>query len=978
MRELVTDAAVKAAVRGQESKTRKALEQSIGLFEGALGWTAGVFLPTGLSAAPALVGFAGKSAGMLAMKAFEEYQASTFQKQNSSTKALLLTDLRPDLMARSIAASYQKGFDLFMAAAGVGGAYVPGWPVISSGVTKIFKNFFAERVKLLEQQITALKAAQQGRTIPENEIYRRVGDRLWLDLRAELKTKLTDLATVQQIVNAAKGEPELIGLIGIGTDFAVQLGLGVVLTLFPPKPAAKIDGEDLRKVILDVVSNRNPADTIMPSTATRLTPDQIVPASVPQTDSHGRQILGYKASLSQPDAHYVKINMHGTKLWGTLTGARFTPAEPDPGAFVSREAWRDRVIGPDHYIETVRDPATGAVGESMRVDGSWHQPWPDKYHFLFIHKEDGAWEWAHAFSPTGRMDTDEFNLKAEFDRHRQWLKPFAFEAPAAVAVGFGPRKTEPMLDSWALHQFADHVAWKAADLSRTYGPQVPLKIYVEGGGNGHNAVRARIDRLRGVSEQAVEVGRARAEAVRTPLVTMLAAALDRFRYLHPGQADRLPRAEDLVATAATRGSQLAASALPSGLLKQDAGLDDDALHRQTRIWYEELTVAAPGSPATASSSLESSFHESDLDAKPTWLIDAQERMPHPTGAPANLVSDAGALAAKGAPPRELVKLAEDNPGQVYFWLSTPARQAPASEQLTQLNEVLEQFGQGRTQVTVFTKGLVSDELLTVIAPYGGALVNSAPARAGGLNVSLDNPWHVQPADRTVPRSQRPDQPSAKLDGKLADAVAKLHRDPGIARADEQFGEFVWGGLSVREQYERLTSAPATYLTQANMDLAAGMSQRVGTSMRAGIVSPLLAFGAETDVVPRYHESTAVDRPKVVISSVYELADAGVKGDVPITEKFQSMVEATGRGVAEASDRNRFDFTSALLKAVDLARAGQFTDVAAWVAENKPRLDAAMKGTWVDALGDVIKDLRTVGKAGEAQQLERVLAAVYDC
>ncbi|MEU7841625.1 hypothetical protein AB0B39_11675 [Micromonospora sp. NPDC049114] len=978
MRDLVTDAAVKAAVRGEASNTRKALQQVIGMVEGSLGWTASVFVPTGLAAVPAAVGFVGKGAGIIALREFEKYQANEFQKKNSSTKALLLADIQPALMAKSIAASYQRGFELFLAAAGFAGAYVPGWPVISAGLTKIFQGFFEERTKMLEKQIAEMKAAQHGATIPEKEIYRRLGDRLWTELRNELKQKLKNVGTVQQIVTAAKGEPELMGLINIGTDFAVQLGLGVAFVLFPPKPAVKIDGEDLRNVILDVIGNRNPADKIVPSTSTPLVPDEAIPASVPQTDARGRSILAYKASMSKPDAPYVKINVHGTNLWGSLTGTRFTPQEPDAGAFVPRQTWRDRVIGNDHYIETLRDPDTGSVGERTRVDGTWHKPWADKHHYLFVHSEDGTWEWAHAFSPTGRLDSDEFSLRAEFDRNQQWLKPFTFEPPAALAVDFGARKLEPTLNSGALRQFVDNVAWKAADLSRTYGPRVPLKIHVEGGSNGHNALRAGIDKLNGLPEQAVAAGLTRAEAVRAPLVTMLGEALARFRYLHPGQADQLPTAEDLVASASTRGSRLDASQLPDGLLKPAVGLDDDALHRQTRVWFEELTVAAPGSPASAQSSLGSSFHESDLDAKPNWLADAQEKMPHPQNAPANLVSDTGALVAKGAPPRDLLRLAENNPGQVYFWLSTPARQAPTSTQITELNEVLEQFAQGRTQVTVFTKGVVSDELLDAIAPYGGALANSAPAAAGGLSVSLDNPWHVQPADRTVPRSQRPDQPSPKLDDKLAATAAKLHRDPRIPRADEEFGEFVWGGLSVREQYDRLRSAPATYLTQANKALAEGMAQRVKTSMRAGIVDPLLTFGPETDVVPRYHEATIEERPKAVISSVYELADAGVKADVPITEKFQTLVEATGRGATDVSARNQFDFTSALLKAVDLARAGRFTDVGAWVAENKPRLDATMKRTWVDALGDVIKDLGTAGKAGEAQQLERVLGAVYDC
>ncbi|MFG1610453.1 hypothetical protein [Actinoplanes sp. NPDC049265] len=971
MRGLVTDAAVKSAVRGEESKTKKVLEKTIGLFEGALGWTAGVFLPTGLSAAPALVGFAGKSAGMAAMKVFEDYQAKAFQKQNSSTRAILLADLKPDAMARSIVASYQKGFDLFVAAAAVGGAYVPGWPMIASGLTKIFKGFFDERIKLLEKQITEIKASQHERPIQEKDIFQRLGDRLWNDLRAELKAKLTDLGAAQQIVNAAKGEPELIGLIGIGTDFAVRLGLGAVLTLFPPKPTTKIDGNDLRKVILDVISNRNPADTLAPATTTLPAPDEDIPASVPQTDSHGRQILGYNASMSRPDAPFVKVNVHGTNLWGTLSGAIFKPHEPDLGAFVSMEIWKDRVIGPDHYVETARDPETGTVAEVQRVDGSWHQPWPDKYHFLFVHQTDGTWEWAHAFSPTGRMETDEFNLKAEFDRNPAWLKHFSFEAPAAIGVSFQPRKSEPILDSWTLHQFVDNVAWKAADLSRVHGPHVPLKIHVEGGGNGQNALQEGIGKLGGLPEQAATVGLARADAVRTRLVDLLDTALDRLRYRHPKQAGRLPTAQDIVAAASSRGSQLTASKLPTGLLRQSAALDDEALHRQTRVWIEEQNLAAPPSPASAQSSLGSSFHESDLDVKPQWLATAQDTMPHPQNAPANLIGDTGSLTAKGAPPRALVKLAEEKPDQIFYWLSTQSRQAPTPKQITELNEVLEQFGQGKSQVSVFTKGVVSVELLDAIAPYGGALANSAPA-------GLENAWHVQPADRTVPRSQRPGQPTDKIDGALADSMAKLYRDPGITRTDEQFGAFLWGGLSVREQHERLKSSPATYLTQANKLLADEMAERVKTSQRAGIAGPLLAFGADTDVVPRYHESTMLDRPKTVISGVFELADSGVTGATPITEKFQTLVEAVGRGAGDVGQRNQFDFTTALLKAIDLARAGQFAEVAAWVAENKPRLDAEMKGAWVDALGGVIRDLRSVSKGTEAQQLEPVLAAVYAC
>jgi hypothetical protein len=962
MRELVTDAAVKAAVRGDESKTKKILEKTIGLFEGALGWTAGVFLPTGLSFAPALVGLAGKGAGMAAMKAFEEYQATVFQRNNSSTKALLLADLNPQLMAKSIAASYQKGFELFLAAAGVGGAYVPGWPVISSGLTKIFTGFFAERIKLLEKSITELNATQQGKPIQEKELYRRLGDRLWTDLRSELKTKLSDLGTVQQIVNAAKGEPELLGLVGIGTDFAVQLGLGLVVTLFPPKPAAKIDGNELRRVIMDVISNRNPADTIVPPTVPSLAPDEAVPASVPQTDSHGRQILGYKASKSTPGAPYVKIKVNGTNLWGTLAGTRFTPKEPDTGAFVSMATWKDRVIGPDHYTETVRDPDTGAVTEKVRVDGTWHQPWPD-FHFLFIHT-DGTWEWARAFSPTGRMDTDEFNLKTEFDRHEKWVnKDFSFEAPPALAVNYKPRATQSTQHSWETNQLIDNFALRAANLSRIHGPRVPLRMRIEGGGNGPNTFSAGIQKLMGVPEQATASGLARAEEVRKDYVARLDQALDRLRYQHPGQGNRLPKAEDLI-TASSRGSELAASKLPAGLLKQNPALDDDALHRQTRVWIDDLPASAAGTPTSAHSSLGSSFHESDLDARPNWLADAMQQMPHPQNAPGNLIGEGVATA-------EVIKLAEDNPGQVFYWLNAPARQEPTREQLDELNERLEQFGQGRTQVSIFTKGNVTTELLDVIAPYGGALAHSKPH-------GISEPWFILPADRTTPRSKLPAQPSSRIDGAMATTMATLHRNPGIARADEQFGELVWSGLSVREQYDRIKSDPAAYLTKANQDLAAGMAQRVRNSLRAGIVDSLLAFGPETDVVPLVVESPMADRPKTVVSSVYELADAGVQHTDAITGKFQSLVDTIGRSTTDAGERDQLSFTSALLKAIDEARNGQLADIRKWAETHRRLLSPAMKTKFVGALGDVAKDLRTIGRTGDAQDLELVLAAVYEC
>ncbi|HEY3505725.1 MAG TPA: hypothetical protein VGN37_23425 [Actinocatenispora sp.] len=579
IRDLVEDATYQSYLATRDDKVRDRAKKLLGYASKALNMSGPLFLPAGASFAPAAMELGTTAATMAAVKAFESWQLRHFRNGHAVGEVWLAHDDAPLTMAKAIVKGQSEAFELLMSAAGIGGAYVPGWPIIASAVTKVVQRYLNERIELAERKLAGVDPDER------KTLWRTVVDNVWRDLRSEVTEKVQDPGAFKEFVNAVRGEADVIGLVNVVSDVAVNAALGAVLALMPPKPAQPVTGEMLRAAVLGVVGMLKQGWASPSPTRADPLPAEPVPAGIAATDSEGRPVTHYRDALSDAARAYVAVTFNGRPVWGYLTRGTWTfePVRPDESAFAEMTVWHNRIPGPDHYLEL------GPDGTRTRVEGSWYRPWSGQFHYLFV-RADGVLEWAHAMAPTTRMDTDEYNVHRHFEEHPEWLRDFSWRTPDVLALDFDRAGFTPRSGTWAARQFAYSVANQlVADHEAPGGGAWRTRVHVEGGGNGRNLARSTWSQLRHEpADRAVESGQRRADATHAHLKALVTEELRRIATERGLAADDVPAlVDDVFAAPTSRGS--APSRAPG---RTTAG--DERNRRQAYVWVER-TAATPES-----------------------------------------------------------------------------------------------------------------------------------------------------------------------------------------------------------------------------------------------------------------------------------------------------------------------------------------------------------------------------------------------
>ncbi|GAA4215761.1 hypothetical protein [Actinocatenispora rupis] len=624
IRDLIEDATYESYLATRDDKVRARAKKVLEYASKALNMSGPLFLPAGASFAPAAMELGTTAATMAAVKAFESWQLRHFRNGHAVGEVWLRHDDDPLIMAKAIVKGQSDALALLMSAAGIGGAYVPGWPIIASAITKVLQRYLDERVTRAAQQLAGVDVAAR------RTLWREVLEDVWRDLTSEVKGKLKDPGTLKEFVNAVRGEPDVIGLVNIVSDVAVNAALGALVALLPPKPASPVTGEMLRSAVLGVVGMLKDGWEKPEPTGPGPLPDETVPPDVASTDSEGRPVTHYREMLSDDRRAYVAVTFNGKPIWGYLTRGswEFEPVRPHESAFADLAVWHDRIPGPDHYLQLSADGT-----ERTRVPGSWYRPWPGQFHYLFV-GADGVLEWAHAMAPTSRMDTDEYNVHRHFEEHPEWLREFGWTPGEVLDLDFDREGFAPASGTWSARQFAYSVAHQLVADHQAVGGAWRTRVHVEGGGNGRNFARSTWAQWRHeATDRAVESGQRRADAAYTTLRALVAEELRRITAERGLAADDVPAVLDGVFAAPTsRGSALHASRAPG----RSTATADDRRNRQVYVWVERVAVTPessdPPSPVVSDDGLPTTPGYADAAAR---LARVAEDLPAVTGTDRN-------------------------------------------------------------------------------------------------------------------------------------------------------------------------------------------------------------------------------------------------------------------------------------------------------------------------------------------------------
>ncbi|GGK78852.1 hypothetical protein [Mangrovihabitans endophyticus] len=518
IKQLIEDKAIRAGLRA--GNTHERAKKSLGYVSSALTAAAPLAIPAGAALAPAALELGVKAAAAASLEAFQRWQEHVYRREHSSGEALLAHDQDPLTMARAIVAKQEQAIELLMAAAGIGGAYVPGWPLISSAITKVLQGYLQERVTLAQRDLEGTTPAGQDR-------WRRAVDSAWDRLHHEVKAKRTDIGSLQQAFNTLHGDPDYLGLANIASDAAVEAALGALLAVMPPRPAEPVTGAMLRTAVLDVVGKLKTGWYTPQPTQPALRSDESVPAGVPTTDDRGRPIQAYRANYSDEEHAYVAVEFSGARFWGYLN--RFTrsfrPVRPVPAGPEVAERWFNRVLKNGRYLEL---PPEGSTAKPTPVPGQWYRLL-DLY-YGFLRESDGVLEVAGPAYATSRMSTDEHNIHLTHLRHPQWVSnTFDWDPPALLTLDFSRSEFTPVSDLWATRQFAYAIAGRLIDdHTAPHGPVARPQVHVDGGGNRH-PVQTAIVRLLTEPGPRTAPGHRRATAVQDLLARLVSEEMRRIQ-----------------------------------------------------------------------------------------------------------------------------------------------------------------------------------------------------------------------------------------------------------------------------------------------------------------------------------------------------------------------------------------------------------------------------------------------------------------
>ncbi|MDR7274243.1 hypothetical protein [Catenuloplanes atrovinosus] len=936
----IDDRVVKAVVSGEQSSLRDRAETALTYAMAVLNIGAGAAMPTGVAAAPALLGVGTTATTQLALKAIEIWQRHEYTGTHSIGEALNRHDADPTLMAKQIIASYKRGFELVMALAGVGGAYFVGWPIISAGVTQVVNGYLDN---MLERTLHRVEA-NNGATV----LNKKLLEDMLQEAYDKILEKVKSPETWKTADDAIKGNPEWFAVGGIATEVVMASLVRLITAVMPPKPLDQITGDNLRGLIMGVVDQ--PTSGITPAPTTDATDFTRMPATVAGVDHLGRRVERYAPLPSTERTARVAVRVQETLIWGDLDVATrgFTPVRPDQSAFVPQHEWLRRAVGPDHYT----------IAGGVTVRGAWYRP-PftepgSSEHvggfrpYLFI-SDQGVWEWAHPMSPTSGMDSDEYNLHQVFSAHEDWIREFSWEPPAVLAVDFASRQHTlddpahpPVHDRWALRQFAVHAAQRALHLAEVHNAGTGLlKVRIEGG--GHRSVRTR--------GNAASTAQLRAESVRDELRRLIKEELDRHR-----ATDRpIPDVESLFTDPSVTRPGDADSVSPLGHRDHLT----QAMERQTLVWLEPIgPAAAIATPPTAV----------QVHAPASWLVSATQSLLRPDGAQNLIVLTPGTDLTRVSMPKGLLAAARARPHTPVVLLDQVKDGEAVTAQRNRLALLLEQFSADRTTVVTVVPAGLDAGTKNLIGRYGGAVIH--PVVSGGSGFDLDKRYAVS-ASRTqssgrVDLGERP-AASSEITAEMFDEAVRL-ADPteAVAQVEPAFGAWMFGPATVRERYKRLQAAQESIDTEVNRRRIAQMRERLADDQSVAVLEQLLEFGVRNDLVPRFVETSATARPATLIKEFLE--------DVDNVDKLVGLSAAVAVGADEATRYSADDFTRGVLDRLKaIISGGELTEARTFVEAHRNRLDGDQKTAWAKAVSDL-----AAGMPERRAQLEALSNLVLTC
>ncbi|WP_306204561.1 hypothetical protein [Actinoplanes sp. RD1] len=941
--------AVNAVVGQQETRFGAALDKFLATASTAANMGAGMLIPTGMSWATALVNLGTTGATQAATHMYQQWQSRHFSDEHTLTEALHEHQRNPLLMAEQNLKAVKEGFGLFMAAAGIGGGYVPGWAIISAALAKIGNAYLDAELQLAKDMLE-----HPDRVVEERVLSWRLAEDIWTSVRTEIHDKVKDPSTLMTLYGAATGEADVLGLAGIGSDIAVAGIIEIVKAIIPLHPEHPVTESTMLDSIralagAHVTDGYQPVPTI--SRATSFGP---LPEGVPERTIHGHRVLAADAHQSQ-----VQIEYHGAKVWGSLDGetGEFTPVRLDDGSYVPQHVWKNRTVGRNSYSYKI----TGSDGREREVlvRGTWSEPFAGTSFTKVFRTEDGRLEWGQPMAPTS-TDSDEYNLHKVLDP--SWFTDFVWEPQDVLSVDHGHSDLgltaagrHPEHDPWAMEQKASWIARRAVALSLSTGRATDLlTVHVEGGGHGHNALRRGFEHLTGHDEnaRAQETGRLRAASVRAWMVERVGHHLGRFADKYRIAPGRVPAAESLFAPATSRGTATTTRAPGRGVLGEEA-------MRQTFVWADEHEALSPGAFMPGPDEL----------AEPAWmaqvragLVPADENVPNVT-----VFAAESATAVKL--PAGLADAARQRPDRQFLVVDGGRSGKLPAEAVAQLNLALVQFQAGGRTVTPVVRGTRGPQIDRVLSEYGAGVVLEIPAGLGRVFVS------ASPAEDFV---YDPALQSETIGVEMLDdaALSRSAQPVELPEIDEAVGGFLYSLSSVEDRFGALKAQWQHFSQDSTREQIKTTVDRVPDVAAMALAKPLLDFGPEDDTVVQVMTRPVSERP-AVLAKVF--ADRLADGTAD-AEKLATISDAATRGADRETQHGYGPFvTGLMLDSIEKARAGQFADAEALVRGMKGagKLTGEQINAWTTAVGqlrDSTRDLTDVAK----QQFLDLQAAIAEC
>jgi hypothetical protein len=443
--EKVDERAIRAYVSENPDEARKDLQIAVTVLE-QIQHFAAALTPSGWKWIPGTIELLMTIATRTASEVLIGKQGEEYAGTHAKGEIFDEHDADPLLVAKLIHRQYNDNVELVLAAIGVAGEEIPGWEIIKKAVKTLVEQYLEKGIEAAQEKLRESPTREKATLV--KEIATSVAKHL-----VELVTDAGEqvkwvLSPEEQATNAAIGTavaamiPVIVRMFPpdpadaiSGSDMRAALQ-DVLKSVAPAsyfrknKPDEDIleswtprrdrdENGNLVEQMLSTVQEHN-GNTFQwvringVVGALFLSRGNFVPRdhsdcppagaelsalikAVPTTDSEGRPVreVSHSSDLAAGNL-YVRVEVHGCSLWGTMNAAtlHFVPDKPDQSAFSN---WSSRKISLDGYTEGDR-----------KVTGQWYRPWADQHYYLF--DDNGSHEWARALDLTANGPGPEYNV----------------------------------------------------------------------------------------------------------------------------------------------------------------------------------------------------------------------------------------------------------------------------------------------------------------------------------------------------------------------------------------------------------------------------------------------------------------------------------------------------------------------------------------------------------------------------------------